>query len=629
MKKLYILTLLFLTFTGLQVASAATFSLAFETYEGLGYDLTTGKAFNDINYSSTEKMVLGATIDNQQIELTNTNFHHLLFFDKYNRYIGYINGNQTTLENSKYLGYDADAITTIPPTAKFFTIVNYDYTKTRELTAVTNPTIDDIAWGSLTYRDIFGDSLFQTGANNIVNNGDFSIDSDSNGLADTWAGFSDTVYTLNNGIQQTVVTNNQYEGIAAPVTRYIYNHVYYLYFDYKAVGVWNVHLNNGIYQNVIPLIEDDTWRNINLVYTYPSDNLLGSHVLKFQNYTLNVETLSLDNVLMYDLTTLFAGQAMPTQEQFETMLDFYKLYVDAPETLTYIDIFGDSIYGSGKTNLIEYGDFSFDAFGWSLTNASAIFNSGVVTVSPLIANSYFALTQNGINFIDQHKYYSSYKLSFETVNDYVPKNFQFRYNNLVNIDFFIQPQEQKYSNITANTFGDRNGTYIRFIFDSPLVNTNDFFTVKEVMVYDLTSTFNAGLEPDQSTFESYYNFYLDPLDSSYNGYYTITSLDALTFSYDYTTGDAAELDADTGLNNLLGDINFTDANDKVFLSLVILIGIIAITGILSKNPALTFGVSGAAYSALVVFGWLPSWTLVIIGIIVMILAYLRFANIKG
>ena len=49
-----------------------------------------------------------------------------------------------------------------------------------------------------TYREVFGDSLYGVGKTNLIDNGDFSLDTNSDGLADYWASQINTIYHQSN-----------------------------------------------------------------------------------------------------------------------------------------------------------------------------------------------------------------------------------------------------------------------------------------------------------------------------------------------------------------------------------------------------------------------------------------------
>lgn len=162
MKKLLILTMTILSFVGLNVVSAdiVTDSYALTVYDNYKYDLITGQKEYDELYSITTMNLIGNYYIDDEIDLSSQNFHHILFFNNYNAYLGYANTNASTLELSTHLSdFDITGnVITFPVGATKFALMTYNYEEVRDGVAYTYPSIDEVAYNGLTYRQIFENS---------------------------------------------------------------------------------------------------------------------------------------------------------------------------------------------------------------------------------------------------------------------------------------------------------------------------------------------------------------------------------------------------------------------------------------------------------------------------------------
>lgn len=103
MKKL--LTLLILTFTLIGSFTFNVFAIdvdySFNITDNKKWNLNTGLIEDDVRYSITSKMI----IRDERIDTISQSYHHVLFWNKQNQFIGYKNTQYSLYQNDKYIGY--------------------------------------------------------------------------------------------------------------------------------------------------------------------------------------------------------------------------------------------------------------------------------------------------------------------------------------------------------------------------------------------------------------------------------------------------------------------------------------------------------------------------------------------
>jgi hypothetical protein len=194
----------------------------------------------------------------------------------------------------------------------------------------------------LTYRDVFGDSLYGEGKTNLI---------DINNASSIYG----TKY-LNNDILE--ITCDGTHDVCYGVF-YIGNHYNNkMYFSYDIKGnLDTISLNyalqvsgtpySWLYPFSIITTNLDNWNNNSVVYTISND--YNYRIMIDAKYTdssiaLN-KTHYIKNLLVYDLTSIFGSGNEPTLEEFEVMLEYYETYVNhydfdyTLKTLTITDLF--------------------------------------------------------------------------------------------------------------------------------------------------------------------------------------------------------------------------------------------------------------------------------------------------
>lgn len=485
MKKLTSLTLMILLFmVGFSTVKADVYAYDIETYQDQGYDLTTGKFRSDLSLSSTDKLLIGSNLDSYELTLTNLNFHHLLFFDKNNRYIGYVNGNETSLELERYLGYDATASTPIPERAKSFVIQNYDYDNIRDQIVQTNTTLDSIAWGSYTYRDIFGDSLHSTGKNNLIDNGDFTIDTNADGLADQWS-ITYATYDLVDDIQNIYYDNTNAFYLLLNGSDFDSNGVHYIYYDLdtNSDSLKSEYRNETVY---LTIDSNLTAGSYSYLIDDEEEDFLRFRFIDFSP-DLNDE-FNINEIGLYNLTDIF-GSTYPTVEEMDQLLVEYKEISSAPATVTYRDVYDNTVneyenyqadfayqYFSKGKNLIDfYGSWLFaPAPVYDGVEYSTYLGEDVLSV-PSQGGSAFEI--NPIMITSGETYKVSFRAGKEVTND-SQQYIGIKFGNSVEHTYSTAPFSTVTYNNTDQTMNDHVVTFTA---------TSDF-TIDEIYFFTYSSS---------------------------------------------------------------------------------------------------------------------------------------------
>ena len=477
MKKLLIFLslLLFLTLTNVNAASVYD-DFEFDVYDNKTYDLETGAWEDNINYSSTNRVVIPMNSEDNTLYFNNADFHHILFYDAFNKYLGYANTGYSTLELSLHIGYDvyeAEPVYSIeaPENATKFALVVYNYNDTRLLTAYTYPSIDTVAWEELTYRDIFED------LDNLIINGDFE----------------DTTPTVVN-------------------TRNV--------FDYE----------QAILDNSSPvLVTQTTYDSRDVLYYIHDATANGIKFMEgdfdvFTQYTIHIESYSLGNsanlIIYYtDASTdtiILSADAWYTTEittDVGKTIDYISPYYFANPSSVYLDIDTMQIeVGTTATDFIEY-EVTVDYPDNWLFSSSAPYIADVVSGELNLSSSISTLVYQAVPVTTGHTmYYKGEHFLNNSMNNirvYNGVTYNVMTDNIIvgeqNFSY-IWLMEGDYSNITFY-YSQNTGTFIDVTLDN-------------LVLYDFTEI-GFSTMPTATEFEEmqeYYELYKDVsgIELSYN-----------------------------------------------------------------------------------------------------------------
>ena len=172
------------------------------------------------------------------------------------------------------------------------------------------------------------------------------------------------------------------------------------------------------------------------------------------------------------------------------------------EDYTYREVFGDSLYGVGKTNLIENGDFSNSVTGWTSLNGTGVVTDGVyVLTSDTIHNDYNIYTNSLATDKNGHSFYVSAYLK-NADSDYVRLRLQKNTTPYTGIydDYLYTPFDNIRGAILTVTF---DGDFRLFVQSLKYnIIDNDITYIDNIMAFDLTGIFEAENEPALIDFQT-------------------------------------------------------------------------------------------------------------------------------
>jgi hypothetical protein len=173
---------------------------------------------------------------------------------------------------------------------------------------------DTIAYGSLTYRDIFGGDDFG-GDNNLIENGDFS-----NGTTGWVVNDLDNINTTNGFYGETNLVGDR---IYSPYYTSDIGNKIYLYVGYISISGSSQYtslIRRGSTKQLYSLgYAPSTYNDLSLIYT--NDVTSGNIIFYPHTVSSTTGTVSLKDVMLYDLTSIFGAGNEPTLAEFDELLE--------------------------------------------------------------------------------------------------------------------------------------------------------------------------------------------------------------------------------------------------------------------------------------------------------------------
>lgn len=196
--------------------------------------------------------------------------------------------------------------------------------------------------------------MFGQSAQNLVVNGDFRVDSNSDGLADNWGKRPGSIATIINGKQRiTAGTDNrvQLEQVSINI---ISSHKYYLKFftstNYSGsspISVFSSDTSNNYYSS--------TQRNGTLTSVFTAiENKSGFFIRIYDLLMTSDIYFELDDIVLINLTATFGAGNEPTKEQCDVLFANYFEGTD--------NVLGTGRVRSVGKNLFDKNDVTFNKF---------------------------------------------------------------------------------------------------------------------------------------------------------------------------------------------------------------------------------------------------------------------------
>jgi len=405
MKKLLTLIILTLTLIGSFTFNvfAINVDYSFNITDNKKWNLNTGLIENDLKYSITSKMIVGA----ERIYTQSQTYHHVLFWNKYNEFIGYKNTQYSIYENDKYIsnieygnsGFDA------PETAKYYSFMiyksgnsvvydelngqtlndifnNYDNTN---LGDKENPILDNYTINEFAETQLTGKNLFDKDNPNIVND---------KSLGSTGGEFNVSGYSISHYIEVQPSTN-YVRDTSAETRRIVYydenyniltvstaatlispSNAKYARFSFFTASI-TTQFEQG--STATPYEPHDTFLTKNTFAefeTIPNVNYVETDNNRLR-YVMNEDEITSNNQPLYELN----GQTL------------------------------NDVFNTG--NLITNGDFSNGTTSWTVRNITTpTTTDGVVSFTAL--TQYGRLTYNAFNLTNTNKYYILSKIKADS-----------------------------------------------------------------------------------------------------------------------------------------------------------------------------------------------------------------------
>lgn len=352
MKKLVLLFVIFTFMTVSHVAAVMTpVTYSFTVTDGKGYNLTSG-VYEDREYwASTSKMLINPATQNGEIEVDPATYNFIVFFDEFNRYMGFYDRpaaqSASMAAHARYLDSVTGMIFEFPEGAHSFALQTYDLTRYLD-------TIETLEGSGVTLYDAFGLSKFGTSSANLFPDGDVDDGSDMLSVSQARASSTDYAYSGDYSLKTTYEWTNRYE-VSTNQVYYLSLYVYDVSGDTAAPRVYT-DLSN------ILSVDEDVW---SLYKDYWLESGFGTRYLMASDAT---GYIYYDYLMLFNLTDLYgvttAGGADEVVPLFEESIDEFDDVITnqpAPLVTTYYDWL--DLDGQGVGYSYDYVEQSYSLAG--------------------------------------------------------------------------------------------------------------------------------------------------------------------------------------------------------------------------------------------------------------------------
>jgi hypothetical protein len=307
MKKLIIFVLLLFSFPILNINAIEEIDYTVTINEGYSYNLNNGVYSANAIYASTNRL----RIYTNEIKLNADTFHHVLYWDTSNRYIGYSNSQYASIELDKYIPIEySGGILTLPANTKFVAFMIFNGLE-ETISELNNNSLNDVFVTGTQLKDI-----------QLVTNGDFE-DLNSDGQPDNW---SYQVATYSNGefyFDSSIGFNvRQPNTLNIPIGTKVY---------VKLLSKYTIGSTGGISVNLTNSSYTEIYLIVNLTPTSTTYQLLSGISTSLTGVVTSVNILRVggnkiiyfDELELYNISTLISNnQYSPLfQNYFSSMTD--------------------------------------------------------------------------------------------------------------------------------------------------------------------------------------------------------------------------------------------------------------------------------------------------------------------
>lgn len=622
MKKLLILLLMVasvFTLGGFQVfAVDQSASYDYVLFDNQKYDLINGAQSSDINYSITNKILIANNTVDNTVYVDNSDFHHVLFFDSKNIYLGYINTSTSDLELSTYLGYDvAENSFECPDNARKFALMNYDY----------GDTLDTLALGSLTYHDIFGGSLYGSGKTNIIDES-FTFDSPLN-------------HPLGNVVYYDSIMVNEFDINFTQISRSGY--------DNNDVAIANSRLT----------VVDDT-ENITVVLLPIRPNT--NYFLKANEYNLTIDRMR-----------LYEYDEFPTETLDGTILDSsINPSGEAKTSGTNAKYWGVGLYLNGLTIGDYIGDIQVEegvtASEYMPYNLDSIISKSLYEIGGIsdtdtnqyIGNDYNDVLQSATgwtagNVLTTTQYFFkdlSSELGYKTpatdgdignINLVIgtsvfttvaqDDNFGNDVEGIVSLTagglLVIRANKTTYPNSASfEAYLQANDVKFYYELDTPIANTKDeyYYNWAESLLYNLTDLYDGETISTIEEFEVLLNIFPDPLIDSYTEYHTPVTILLVLPTYLYDDTPPVDSTLTENIQGGLIDIGAISTGLKIFFALAVMVGFAFGLGRMTNSITTILLIEVVLFIVFALLGFFELWLVLLLGLVLVLLIFYKILH---
>lgn len=631
MKKLILISFILFTLTLSSIigvnAAPVYDDFDFTVYDNEKYDLLTGFKSTDDLYSITNKIHLDKDLIADEVIFSNDDFHHVLFFNEFNAYLGYVNTDKSDLQLSTWINGDVaiDGSLNIPNGVDKIALMNYNYDELRDNIIYENEDIDNIAWDSLSYRDIFeGNNLilnptFETTDDWFGTLGIFSI-VDYEGELNGYTSAASLQTIRQTAIPDIIINGNEY---------YVsVDTLYPVYYESFHISQYTAAVFGTFLDYTDDITEMTTFNDTFIADDGDSDYIF--FIYEKGSPIDHGDDVYIDNVYLYDLTDIFTSN-LPDATEFQTMKLYYDTYINAVDEISYNDIYSNS--------LIENGNFKSDITGFSSLFALSFVwsddvNTGAARIRGDGVNTSFLIKDNGFNVNVDNIYYiraDFYNNTYATLNylQIQDNGAPYSINNVESLD--VSSYAAGWNTLSGLWVSNTNFNQrllINFAFPSPYLATTFWSYADNVMVFNLSSIF--GYVDDDITndwIELHYQTWLDPYGDAYTVYYPAANLITLDIDYSWDDTPAADPDAITSIDEGLVKMGVLTDELKVFLAFAIMIIAAIFIGMSTHNSTFIILAEAVLIIIFTMLGWFSFWILLLMALVFTLLILRK--GIKG